>query len=483
MFKKFASICLALLMITALVGCGKQKRQIIELTLSTEDSEAILRAAGIMLPDVADTPAAGSTVKWLWDSDPFHNYAEDEIVNTGYFTFREKYGCEVEWIETTYASKFNDLANYVVSDMSPDFFNAQCNTFIEVFPIPCIKGMFQSIDDYMDYSDPLWSGVKDFADRFCSLNGKHYVICTDLTFGSVCAYNRRVIDEWGFEDPAELYYNNEWTWDEFYEMCVKFSDPDEDRYALDGWGFDVGLMDSSGAKVLYLNTETGQFEANLDDPRLERANNMMYNLGKNDCVYPWYDHGWTIRDSTEGAGIKTGFCLFYIRGAGVFTGPVDEISNVWGDVTKGELMFVPCPRDPEGDGNYYTETYPAGYAICEGAEIPEGVALLAACERFKVLDPTVISIDEKQLKETYLWTEEMLDMWDECYRLANSGNVMVGYGEGLQGMCSKETAITTNGHNADVQTWAQLKEANEDALQAQIDEVNKMIEDFIASGN
>ena len=80
-------------MITALVGCGKQKRQIIELTLSTEDSEAILRAAGIMLPDVADTPAAGSTVKWLWDSDPFHNYAEDEIVNTGYFTFREKYRC------------------------------------------------------------------------------------------------------------------------------------------------------------------------------------------------------------------------------------------------------------------------------------------------------------------------------------------------------------------------------------------------------
>ncbi len=37
-------------------------------------------------------------------------------------------------------------------------------------------------------------------------------------------------------------------------MCVEFSDPDEDRYALYGWGFDVGLMDSSGAKVLYLNT-------------------------------------------------------------------------------------------------------------------------------------------------------------------------------------------------------------------------------------
>ncbi len=80
------------------------------------------------------------------------------------------------------------------------------------------------------------------------------------------------------------------------------------------------------------------------------------------------------------------------------------------------------------------------------------MALLAACERFKVLDPTVISIDEKQLKETYLWTKEMLDMWDECYQLANSGNVMVGYGQGLQGYCSADTPITTNGHEAEVKT-------------------------------
>lgn len=123
-------------------------------------------AAGIMLPPVEETPTAGSTVKWLWDSDPFHNCSEDEIVNTGYFTFHNKYGCDVEWVETSYETKFNDLANLVLTGTSPDFFNANCNTFIE-----CIKGMLQPIDDYMDYSDPLWSGVKDFADRFCSLNG------------------------------------------------------------------------------------------------------------------------------------------------------------------------------------------------------------------------------------------------------------------------------------------------------------------------
>ena len=52
--KKFLAILLALIMVAALVGCGKKKRQPITLTLSTEDSEAILNAAGIRLPPVEE---------------------------------------------------------------------------------------------------------------------------------------------------------------------------------------------------------------------------------------------------------------------------------------------------------------------------------------------------------------------------------------------------------------------------------------------
>ena len=43
--KRILTLSLALIMIFVLVGCGKEKRQIIKLTLSTEDSEAILAAA------------------------------------------------------------------------------------------------------------------------------------------------------------------------------------------------------------------------------------------------------------------------------------------------------------------------------------------------------------------------------------------------------------------------------------------------------
>ena len=49
--KRLVAAILAVLFILTIVGCGKQKREIIKITLSTEDAEAILRAAGITLPD------------------------------------------------------------------------------------------------------------------------------------------------------------------------------------------------------------------------------------------------------------------------------------------------------------------------------------------------------------------------------------------------------------------------------------------------
>ncbi len=98
MFKRIFAILLAALMIFALVGCGKEKRQIIKLTLSTEDAEAIMAAAGIMLPDAETAVGANSTVKYHHWVDAFHNYSDDEIINTGYWTFNNKYGGEVEWV-------------------------------------------------------------------------------------------------------------------------------------------------------------------------------------------------------------------------------------------------------------------------------------------------------------------------------------------------------------------------------------------------
>lgn len=129
MSKRIIAIILAAILVVALVGCGKQKRKIIQLTLSTEDSEAILGAAGIKLPAAEDTSASGSTIQYYGWHDSVHNYSEDEIIQTGYWTFREKYGCEVEWIECTWSDRFTSLANLVLAGTSPDYYDGYAETF------------------------------------------------------------------------------------------------------------------------------------------------------------------------------------------------------------------------------------------------------------------------------------------------------------------------------------------------------------------
>ena len=481
--KRFLAIVLSLVLVVALVGCGSKKRQPIKLTLSTEDSEAILAAAGITLPDVEVAAGAGTTVQWFAWYDPFHNYEEDEVVNTGYFTFTEKYHNEIEWIETDYFERNNDLANLLVAGTAPDFSPAgSSNT--AVFPMSCVRGMYQPVDDYLDFTDPLWSGIAETAEYF-SLGGHHFAIVTDSMFKDVVGYNRRVIDEWGFDDRYELYMNDEWTWDNFYDMCMDFSDADSDRYALDGWYVTNGICEeSSGHYVIEKDNETGKFYSNIDDPIIEVAQNMIYDLVKNDCCYHSGSDYWANRnDAQYGAGIKDGLCLFYICDISGFRLPVDEMNQIWGDIGSGEFMFVPLPRYQDGDGIYYLNSTPSGYMLIAGARNPEGAVLLSMCDRFKIIDPTVISIDKKQLKETYLWSDELLDMYDLCYELAQANPRVFYTGdlpENLQNAYnSLDWGIRRNGGAT---TWAQLKEQNAESIAYYIDELNSMIDSYEYTG-
>ena len=474
--KRFLAIFFALIMIFALVGCGSKKRQIVEVTLSTEDSEAILAAAGIRLPDAETALGTGTTPVWFAWYDPFHNYDEAEIVNTGFWTFKEKYGCDIEWIECDYFARNDDLANLILSGNSPDFCPAGYGA-TATFPLNCLKGMYVPVNEFVNYDDPLWEGValKDYY----KLGDNYFAIVTSIDPSNVVAYNKRVIEEWGFDDPAQLYYNDEWTWDIFYDMCMDFSDPDEDRYALDGYAYAGAFVESTG-QMFFCKDENGQFYSNIDAPEIERAQNLLYDLVKNDCTYHEGTNRWALRgNGTFGSGLKEGLCLFYIIGTSFFTGTVEEISNIWGDMEAGELMFAPLPRDPNGDGNYYMASGPVGYMLVSGGDNHEAAALLAACERFKILDPTVVSIDRKNLENIYLWNQDMLAMWDEQYVIAERTPV-VYYTGNLQDSLNSALGVLCDGINRtnEPATWAQLKEQYSETIDYYTEELNQMVADY-----
>ncbi len=474
--KKVLAIVMALLMIFALVGCKSNKRVIIQLTLSTEDSEAILAAAGIMLPPVEEAKGAHSTVDWFGYEDPFHNYSDDEIIATGYWTFVNKYGGEVNWVETTWADYNTDLAAAILTDGAPDFTGAGAG----MYPSTILQGLFVPCNDYIDYDDPLWKDTKEFAYKYTAMHGKVYTICTNVEFSQVVAYNTRVIDEWGMDQPAELFANDEWTWSKFYEMCMEFADPDEGRWAVSSWSFPLGIMDSTGTQVVYYDGNESAFVANYDDPRLERAANLLYDMSKNELIYPWWSKG-GLMNGQEGGGIKDGNLLFYLRHNYVLKGPVDDMSNIWGDISAGELMFVPVPRDDNGDGKYYLGAAPSGYSLVKGGTNHEGVALLASCERFKVVDPIVVSVDEMQLRNIYLWNDDMLDMWDTCNKIvADADNTLYEYSLGAK-LSGYVNNLVSNANGDNPTSWASLKESNAPAIDHYVAQLNEQIADMAAS--
>ena len=480
--KRIIALALALLMVVAFVGCGKnKKRQPIKLTLSTEDSEAILAAAGIALPPIEEAAGANSVVQWFGWSNPYQNYSEAEIVNTGFWTFQEKYGGDMDYIETDYFAANDDLAALIVAGTAPDCMTGGTNSTAS-FPMKAVQGTTQAVDEWIDYeNDALWAPMKDLADKF-AIGGKHYQICIQTKPANVVVYNRRVLGEYGYDDPAELYLNDEWTWDQFYDMCIDFSDPDADRFALDGYAF-VGMFVESTGQQYLMNDTNGKYYSNLESPEIERGQTYLYDLLKNDCCYG--RGGWGLRGDF-GAGMKEGLCLFYIIGESFFTAPVEEVEAIWGDITEGELMFAPLPRDPNGDGVYYMtssfEDVKGSMVLIKGATNPEGAALLASCVRFKVIDPVVIAIDKKQLKETYHWSEEMIDMSDECKKIADANFIIDFTGNlpsNLQNVCnSLGNGIIRGGSNPS--TWGQLKESNKDSFEYYIEELNQMIEDYAA---
>lgn len=60
-----------------LFGCSNNKRQIVEVTLSTEDAEAILAAASIGLPAAEVTMASGTTIKQFFAAKTLKKWSGD----------------------------------------------------------------------------------------------------------------------------------------------------------------------------------------------------------------------------------------------------------------------------------------------------------------------------------------------------------------------------------------------------------------------
>ena len=467
MKKVFAGL-LALTMCIGMASCGdksaktedkKEPDKVIDLK---KEQMAVVEEAASKLPEIE---LENSTIKWYAHYDI--NPGNGQVTPPGLQMFKDTYDGKIEFVQTTWDNRYTDLAAKVMANDSPDFFPA---SDMDGFPKGAIKGMFEPVDEYVDLDSELWADVKATSDSFV-YNGGHYVIPIGSAPDYVCVYNTKTIEEHGLEDPATLYYNNEWTWSKFSKMCLEFVDADHDVYSLDGYWYPSALNNICGVPLIGL--ENGKIVNNMERPEIAKMQELMYELQKNEVVFDRSSNNWATRgDGTTGEGLGTYLTLFIPVG---LWGIEDTPENVkpFGDVEAGEIMFCPMPRLDDSD-TYYVSARVEGYHIIKNAPNPMGVAAYLNC--LKVCATEASEITEQQLKEDYKWNDDMIAMREEVYRLVNEHPVydfQRGVSSELEKTMQDVNQYTM--HTGNAGTWSECVAENITAVDYLIKEANENI--------
>lgn len=469
-YRKITAAALAVLMASGLAACGSSSDTPEETTtqatvpintaeLSEEDAEQVKGVADLLTGELEN-----KTIKWFSFYDPFHATNSGNTKALSLELFEEKYDGVIEYIPTTWENRFNDLSTKIIGGEGLDFI---AGGDLDSFPNGVTNGMFQSVDEYIDYDSDLWAPVKDLNDMFF-LGGHHYLIATAATTGQVVYYNRQTIEAYGLDDPADQLEEGTWTWDAFKQDLLEFCDSEAGNYGLDGWFNEKPLMMTSGAPALEI--KDGRLSDNFYSPDLERAMNFQRELFDNGLILDKNLTGWKTHIEYIGEGRE----LFYISGLYEINASPDIWTKTFGE--PEDVMFVPLPKDPNADA-YYLPAGLEAYMLCKGAQNPEGVIKFMECILAANSDDRTKQINRDKSVEDYGWTEEMLEMRDKIDAMTAEHPVYdlcSGVQPDLNSLVdSGQTGVRAAFQGGD---WATVRESLDMAAQIYIDEFNAELE-------
>lgn len=467
---------LAAFAVTAgLAGCGSGSENPEETTAATteaitvaintetlaEEDRATMNDVSELLPDVE---LENKNIKWFSFYDPFNASTSGNTKALSLELFESKYGGTIEYVPTTWQARFTDLSTNILGGTGIDFI---AGGDLDSFPKGVPNGQFEAYDQYVDFDSELWSSVKELNDQF-ELKGKHYLIATQASAGEVVIYNRQTIEANGFDDPAELLENGEWTWTAFKNMLLDYVDPDAEQYGLDGWFNEKPLMLTCGVAPVELRD--GQLVENLFDERLEKSMNFMYELNQFGLVLDKSLFNWSVHPEFIGEGKE----LFYISGIYALEGAPDIWTVSFGN--PEDVMFVPVPKADDAD-KYYLPAGLDAYMLCKGAQNPEGVARFMECIIAASYDEGAREIADNKLRNDYGWTDEMIEMRYKVSELTAENpmySIHTGCPTDMYNMLdSGEYGIRAAFYGHD---WPSVRESLAEAVTVLIDEFNQSLD-------
>ena len=298
------------------------------------------------------------------------DYVQDPGNDWEGFRFEDYYGGNVETVIAT-GDYYENLYRMISAGDIPDAAVAEATSF----PAMIMRGLVQPWDEYIDFSDSIWEET-DALDEIEAMrwsDGHIYNISGNSHVLGVMFYNKRLIEDAGLDDPAELQAEGKWTWDEFFyylEELTQDVDGDgvTDIYGMVNTGdFPIAVFCSTGETPI--EYKDGVFYNNLSSQTQKDAGDFLYKLmNSNPRVISTGDPV-SIFQQGRAAFVYTNDYRGYI-----------DYASLW--ETDG-LGIVPFPAYKEGYPQYQAALVDYLY-LMKGAQNPEGAALMAMAQRYDV---------------------------------------------------------------------------------------------------
>jgi len=357
--RTLAGLIAVMSVMSAAASCS-QKQTNAEPDTAPTEAAAAETAPAAEEPTEDEIPFRGTMLTWLGDFDL--NETREGTRSVAMALFQDRYGCEVNCIQTDYGKRYERLAEMLNSGDQVDIFPFDYNAI----PGHAAAGLFEPLDPYfgrLGYDEEgLWDDMKETAEIF-RYNGGHYVIPYRLKYPMLLTYSRKMMQDEGLDDPYTLYQQGAWDWDAFTGMMKRFKEAASDgktRYGINGW-FGAAALQSTGHTVVNM-TDSGCVN-NIADPELAAAGLMLQDIVQSGLYNSSFRRWFPADQST----------LFYAM-------EDQALGTSNAKNPDGDLMVVPFPKEPGSDSYYLTCGFDAKLLV-KGSPNAEAVAAFIKCER------------------------------------------------------------------------------------------------------
>ncbi len=346
--KRIIAVILALAMIMCLAACGGN---------SGKDDDGNKGGAGVTAKDAFDTDGfiasmpselRGTTIQFLNWYNPDDRAEEKTVIEA----FEAASGINVEVIYTEYGNDYNDkLAGLVATGSAPDVIR------MSEPKAGWMKYMQPIVNTGYDFSDKAWNNdVKELY----SVNGVQYAAnlsYTPFVLFQTIVYHTDTMEEFGFEDPWELYKKGEWTWQKLEEMCKTWIKQGPDYYGVATAHYSM-VAETTG--VDFVSYDGKQW--NMDLYNSELLDIWRYTLENRE------NRIFVQSTNTTFDAVKHKALFAYTDSTGL------ELSSIFNKKIKQRGVFAAAPMPKyEGKDYYAGVTELVGWGVPIGAKNPKAV--------------------------------------------------------------------------------------------------------------